>query len=76
MCADKIKVGYSLAGFPKRRITKMERFTKPVAPGEPWPKQWLRLTTGSGKVQEVPPDADLSGWTNAARDLEYEGGDE
>jgi len=75
MRADKIKAGYSLAGFPNRNITKVERFTKMYRPGEPWPKQWVRITTETGKVLEAPPDWDLQVWTNTSKDDDDDQGD-
>ena len=72
MRADKIKAGYSLPGFPNKKIVKVERFTKPVREGQmPWPKPWVRIhAEGLADPVECPPDWRLDVWTNTSKDLD------
>lgn len=65
MRADRIKAGYSLAGFPNRKVTAVER-----VPKDGWPKPWVRITTESGTSHVYPPDYPLEVWTNTSADLE------
>jgi len=54
MRADRVKPGYSMAGFPNRRVTNVER-----VPKDGWPKPWVRITTELGTSYVYPPDYPL-----------------
>jgi hypothetical protein len=68
MRADRVQPGYSLAGFPNREITKVERFTTDKRGAA---ESWVRIYTANGSF-DYPPDWPLDVWTNTSADLEEE----